>query len=75
MLASEFCAVHQLLPPSSPRTQSVAMSEPSAIPPPDAAKPKTASFWLSLLSITIATFLAALDTVRVEMRSGHLWCY
>ena len=29
----------------------------------DASPPKTASFWLSLLAITIATFLAALDTV------------
>lgn len=29
--------------------------------------PKTASFWLSLLAITIATFLAALDTVSVPV--------
>ncbi|KAI9060770.1 iron permease [Trametes sanguinea] len=32
----------------------------------DASPPKTASFWLSLLTITIATFLAALDTSAVS---------
>ena len=31
----------------------------------NAPPPKSASFWLSLLAITIATFLAALDTVSV----------
>ncbi|OSC99593.1 iron permease [Trametes coccinea BRFM310] len=32
----------------------------------DASPPKTASFWLSLLTITIATFLSALDTSAVS---------
>ncbi|TFK91581.1 iron permease [Polyporus arcularius HHB13444] len=42
------------------------MSEPSAVSGPDVSTRKTASFWLSLLSITIATFLAALDTSAVS---------
>lgn len=33
--------------------------------------PKSASFWFSLLAITIATFLAALDTVRIV----HSYCF
>nr|VWO96716.1 DHA14-like major facilitator [Ganoderma boninense] len=50
-------------------TQTTVNKAPTTRPRPDgegASPPKTASFWLSLLAITIATFLAALDTSAVS---------
>ncbi|KAL1941010.1 hypothetical protein VTO73DRAFT_7646 [Trametes versicolor] len=57
----------------TPRDDKVASSPPAppggtggAAPLEAGSPPKTASFWLSLLAITIATFLAALDTSAVS---------